>query len=254
MGKGSPLSIPMTSAPRVERVDDLVVDSQGLDPPTEKWLQAAREAADTDGIRENAYAERLQMCISCCTLMCMFPMVPNMYRVSHSRYVSERVSPSYSTTGIGPFYKNMESLPVAPVPPKSLPRHSRGTPEQLPSSCRAAAELAAARRAREPFFGNVLEFAKNRIRTLDPSREPGAKPTRQPCWACYIGSTRDAHMHSRTHGRSGKPSVPPKTKNVELVEHIPAVPTSHARTDGNPLRIPRQIRRGASLSVDSQLT
>ena len=125
----------MTSAPRVERVDDLVVDSQGLDPPTEKWLQAAREAADTDGIRENAYAERLQMCISCCTLMCMFPMVPNMYRVSHSRYVSERVSPSYSTTGIGPFYKNMESLPVAPVPPKSLPRHSRGTPEQLPSSC-----------------------------------------------------------------------------------------------------------------------
>ena len=67
-------SIPMTSAPRVERVDDLVVDSQGLDPPTDKWLQAAREAADTDGIRENAYAERLQMCISCCTLMCMFPM------------------------------------------------------------------------------------------------------------------------------------------------------------------------------------
>ena len=103
----------------------MVVDSQGLDPPTDKWLQAAREAADTDGIRENAYAERLQMCISCCTLMCMFPMVPNMYRVSHSRYVSERVSPSYSTTGIGPFYKNMESLPVAPVPPKSLPGPSR---------------------------------------------------------------------------------------------------------------------------------
>ena len=61
----------MTSAPRVERVDDLVVDSQGLDPPTDKWLQAAREAADTDGIRENAYAERLQMCISCCTLILM---------------------------------------------------------------------------------------------------------------------------------------------------------------------------------------
>ena len=28
----------------------MVVDSQGLDPPTDKWLQAAREAADTDGI------------------------------------------------------------------------------------------------------------------------------------------------------------------------------------------------------------
>ena len=73
----------MTSAPRVERVDDLVVDSQGLDPPTDKWLQAAREAADTDGIRENAYAERLQMCISCCTLMCMFPMVNSFLKRRH---------------------------------------------------------------------------------------------------------------------------------------------------------------------------
>ena len=35
----------MTSAPRVERVDDLVVDSQGLDPPTEKWLQAGVRAS-----------------------------------------------------------------------------------------------------------------------------------------------------------------------------------------------------------------
>ena len=61
-------------------------------------------------------------------------------------------------------------------------------------------------------------------------------------------------MHSRTHGRSGKPSVPPKTKNVELVEHNPTVQSSHARTDGNPLQIPRQIRRGASLPAYSQLT
>ena len=178
----------MTSAPRVERVDDLVVDSQGLDPPTEKWLQAAREAADTDGIRENAYAERLQMCISCCTLMCMFPMVPNMYRVSHSRYVSERVSPSYSTTGIGPFYKNMESLPVAPVPPKSLPRHSRGTPEALPSSCRAAAEqLPSSCRARcrsprertlfRERFGICKKPDSNpRPRAESPGRNPPGSP------------------------------------------------------------------------------
>ena len=99
----------MTSAPRVERVDDLVVDSQGLDPPTDKWLQAAREAADTDGIRENAYAERLQMCISCCTLMCMFPMVPNMYRVSH--------------------YRPLSSL--APLPPTHV---SRTGPSCIPSA------------------------------------------------------------------------------------------------------------------------
>ena len=115
----------MTSAPRVERVDDLVVDSQGLDPPTDKWLQAAREAADTDGIRENAYAERLQMCISCCTLMCMFPMVPNMYRVSHSGYVSERVFPSYCKTGDSPFRNHK---PPNGWPPRSAtPRPSATT-------------------------------------------------------------------------------------------------------------------------------
>ena len=180
-----------------------------------------------------------------------------MYRVSHSACVSERVFPTYYKTGDSPFRKKMESLPVAPVTPKSLPRPSRGTPEQLPSSCRAAAEQLPSSlplAAREnPFSGTFWNLQKTGFEPSTPSREPGAKPTRQPCWACYIGSTGDAHVHSRTHGRSGKPSVPPKTKNVELVEHIPAVPTSHARTDRNPLRIPRQIRRGASLSVDSQL-
>ena len=74
----------MTSAPRVERVDDLVVDSQGVDPPTDKWMRAAREAADTDGTRENAYAERPKMCISCCTLMCMFPILPSSSRAAPS--------------------------------------------------------------------------------------------------------------------------------------------------------------------------
>ncbi len=163
----------MTSAPRVERVDDLVVDSQGLDPPTDKWLQAAREAADTDGIRENAYAVRLKMCISCCTLMCMFPMVPNMYRVSHSRYVSERVSPSYSTTGIGPFYKNMESLPVAPVPPEALPRHSRAAAEQLPSSLPLAAR-------ENPFSGTFWNLQKTGFEPSTRAESPGRNPPGSP--------------------------------------------------------------------------
>ena len=138
---------------------------------------------------------------------------------------------------------------------QSLPSPSRGTPEALPSSCRAAAEQLPSSlplAAREnPFSGTFWNLQKTGFEPSTPSREPGAKPTRQPCWACYIGSTGDAHVHSRTHGRSGKPSVPPKTKNVELVEHIPAVPTSRARTDGNPLQIPRQICRGASLYIGS---
>ena len=88
-------------------------------------------------------SKRKVCCKIICTLMCMFSIVPNMYRVSHSACVSERVFPTYYKTGDSPFRKKMESLPVAPVTPKSLPRHSRGTPEQLPSSFRAAAELAA---------------------------------------------------------------------------------------------------------------
>ena len=165
----------MTSAPRVERVDDLVVDSQGLDPPTDKCLQAAREAAHTDGIRENAYAERLQMCISCCTLMCMFPMVPNMYRVSHSRYVSERVSPSYSTTGIGPFYKNMESLPVAPVPPKSLPRHSRAVAVRRRAG-EGGGRRHPARRGPREATGSGFDPSHERRSGFDPS-QPGRQLT-----------------------------------------------------------------------------
>ena len=75
-----------------------------------------------------------------CTLMSMLCLIPNMCRVSHSLYVPERVFPLYNKTGIAHFCKNMESPPVAPVPPKCIPRHSRGTPEALPRHCRGTAE------------------------------------------------------------------------------------------------------------------
>ena len=73
-----------------------------------------------------------------CTLMSMLCLVPNICRVSHSLYVPERVFPLYNKTGIAHFCKNMESPPVAPVPPKCIPRHSRGTPEALPRHCRSS--------------------------------------------------------------------------------------------------------------------
>ncbi len=62
-----------------------------------------------------------------CTLMSMLCLVPNICRVSHSLYVPERVFPLYNKTGIAHFCKNMESPPVAPVPPKSLPRQLLGS-------------------------------------------------------------------------------------------------------------------------------
>ena len=117
-------------------------------------------------------------CKSICTLMCMFSIVPNMYRVSHSACVSERVFPTYYKTGDSPFRKKMESLPVAPVTPKSLPRHSRGTPEQLPSSFRAASEQLPSSlplAAREnPFSDTFRKSPKSGFEPVTPSRAPGA--------------------------------------------------------------------------------
>ena len=48
----------------------------------------------TDEDLESPSKKRKVCCKTICTLMCMFSIVPNMYRVSHSAYVSERVFPS----------------------------------------------------------------------------------------------------------------------------------------------------------------
>ena len=53
---------------RVETGDDMAVDEAGVALPTPEWMEAARKAADTDGILENASAKRQKVCISCCTL------------------------------------------------------------------------------------------------------------------------------------------------------------------------------------------
>ena len=233
--------------------DDMAVEPNEVNESAAERQEAGSEVQPEDADLESPKKKRKVYCKIICTLMCMLSIVPNMYRVSHSACVSERVFPTYYKTGDSPFRKKMESLPVAPVTPKSLPRHSRGTPEQLPSSFRAAAELAAARRAREPFFGHVSKITKIRVRTRDPEQSARGVTTRQPCWACNKWCTKDAYKHPRTHGRSGKPSVPPKTKVVELVEHNSTMQSPHARTDGNPPIIPRQIRRSASLPADSQL-
>ena len=49
------------------RSDDMAVDGEGIDPPTDEWMQRARMAAETDGIIENAPAKRQKVCKSCCT-------------------------------------------------------------------------------------------------------------------------------------------------------------------------------------------
>ena len=56
------------SASRVVSAEGMDVDEAGVALPTPEWMEAARKAADTDGILENASAKRQKVCISCNTL------------------------------------------------------------------------------------------------------------------------------------------------------------------------------------------
>ena len=47
----------MSAPARVEATEDMVVDGQGVDPPTAEWMRTAQRAAETDGIFENAAAK-----------------------------------------------------------------------------------------------------------------------------------------------------------------------------------------------------
>ncbi len=56
------------SASRVESAEGMDVDDAGVALPTPEWMEAARKAADTDGILENASAKRQKVCNPCNTL------------------------------------------------------------------------------------------------------------------------------------------------------------------------------------------
>ena len=161
----------------------IVEEAMAVEPTDANESAAAPQGAGSEVLLEDTDLEspskkRKVCCKIICTLMCMFSIVPNMYRVSHSACVSERVFPTYYKTGDSPFRKKMESLPVAPVTPKSLPRPSRGTPEQLPSSFRAASEQLPSSlplAAREnPFSDTFRKSPKSGFEPVTPSRAPGA--------------------------------------------------------------------------------
>ena len=225
---GTRVSVPSASAcarARAETRTETLLSARTRALPRCR-IRPLTEVLLTDADLESPSKKRKVCCKIVCTHMCMFASVPNMYRVSHSACVSERVFPAYYKTGDSPFRKKMESRPVAPVTPKSLPRHSRGTPEQLPSSFRAASEQLPSSlplAAREnPFSGTFWNLQKTGFEPSTPSREPGAKPTRQPCWACNKWCTGDAYKHSRTHDRSGKPSVPMGTYRQPPTAAVPS--------------------------------
>ena len=64
------------SASRVVSAEGMDVDEAGVALPTPEWMEAARKAADTDGILENASAKRQKVCISGYTLTSPAPLAP----------------------------------------------------------------------------------------------------------------------------------------------------------------------------------
>ena len=103
----------MSSHPS-ENAEAMAVEPVDANESAAALQNSASEVLLTDADLESPSKRRKVCCKIVCTLMCMLSIVPNMYRVSHSACVSERVFPTYYKTGDSPFRKKMESLPVAP--------------------------------------------------------------------------------------------------------------------------------------------
>ena len=94
--------------------------------------EPAPEGLLTDADLEGSPAKKRKVRKQVCTLMCMIVDSHGpMHDKSESLSVRNRRESFHRTirlkTGVGPFCKNMESPPVAPVPPKSLPRQLLGS-------------------------------------------------------------------------------------------------------------------------------
>ena len=99
----------------MEAHPSIVEEAMAVEPTDANESAAAPQGAGSEVLLEDTDLEspskkRKVCCKIICTLMCMFSIVPNMYRVSHSACVSERVFPTYYKTGDSPFRKKMESL------------------------------------------------------------------------------------------------------------------------------------------------
>ena len=124
---------------RVEAADDMAVDESGVAPPSNEWMEAARMAADTDGILENASAKRQKVCISCHTLTS--PAHANHAQECTQRRESlqetrVRVARSCKKERKEEEHPKGQLRLTSALPPKSLPNHCRdrssGCVKQVP--------------------------------------------------------------------------------------------------------------------------
>ena len=80
-------------------------DPMAVEAATESESAAAPQEPTPEVLLEDADLEspskrRKVCCKIVCTLMCMISIVPSMYRVSHSAYVSERVFPTRKCSNV----------------------------------------------------------------------------------------------------------------------------------------------------------
>ena len=138
---------------RVETGDDMAVDETGVALPTPEWMEAARKAADTDGILENASAKRQKVCISCHTLT----------SPAHANHAQEctqrRESLQRTRVRVARTWKKNTNEKERPkgllrlssaLPPKSLPCPEALPKHLLPKHAPASARARSARRAKHP--------------------------------------------------------------------------------------------------------
>ena len=124
------------STSRVAEADAMAVDEAGGVAPSREWMQAAQRALETDGILDGSPAKRHKVCICICTLMSQHTCTPKLLGESLSEDVQVRVSREYISLERIPLLSKMSSLlkkgPLR-LTPEALPKHSRSTPEALPS-------------------------------------------------------------------------------------------------------------------------
>ena len=175
-----------------QAADDMhmAVDEAGVGvpvaPPSNEWMEAARMAADTDGILENASAKRQKVCISGYTLTSPGPCTCKPCTRMHTK---ERVSPENTSASRTIVQKKMNEKEhpkgllrlSSALPPKSLPNHCRVTAVALPWHCRGTAEHDALELAALAARGNSEPNTPKRDSNPGPrAGSPGRSPLDSP--------------------------------------------------------------------------
>ena len=120
----------------------MAVDEAGVGvpvaPPSNEWMEAARMAADTDGILENASAKRQKVCNPCNTLTALH--LQTLHKNAHKKRESlKKVRVRVARSCAKKTTEKGHPKGLLRLTSESLPNHSRITAVSLPWHCRGTA-------------------------------------------------------------------------------------------------------------------